>query len=79
MPSQKISKHIIFAGNATAKCNGQTSRMDFKDRLEHIIHHGSISFALQIAKDVGIFEALCQADRPLTSQQLADSKKLKER
>lgn len=53
--------------------------MDFKRKLEDLIQHSIISYALMAAKEFGIFDVLTSANQPLTSHQVADAKQLKER
>lgn len=50
-----------------------------KDKVEDIIHHNVLGFSLSMAYELGILEVLVLTDTPMTSQEVADAKQLKER
>lgn len=52
---------------------------EFAQKIGDICTTTAIGFALSICKDIGLLEVLVEADQPLTSQEIADKKKLKER
>ncbi|CAG5132110.1 unnamed protein product [Candidula unifasciata] len=51
----------------------------FADKLGSVVTSTYVGFALSLCKDVGILEVLMDAEMPLTSQEIADKKDLKER
>ncbi|XP_059147985.1 S-adenosylmethionine-dependent methyltransferase Rv2258c-like isoform X2 [Physella acuta] len=51
----------------------------FQQKLGSLLNGTAVAFALSIAKDTGILEALIDATQPLTSQEIANEKRLKER
>ncbi|XP_005094403.1 uncharacterized protein LOC101863009 isoform X2 [Aplysia californica] len=56
-----------------------SSASKYGDKISEICNNGCISFALSIAKDTGILPTLLSASKPMTSQEIADANKLKER
>lgn len=51
----------------------------YQKLFDKIHHYSSVSFVLMLAKDVGILDTLLAADKSMTSQEIADSRNLKER
>ena len=52
---------------------------EYQDRFQNIIKSGDAMFAMCLATDVGIFDALLKAAKPLTCKEIASEKQLKER
>jgi len=52
---------------------------EFRNRYMTIINHGDQMFALTLARDVGIFDSLLEATKPLSVKDIADMKHLKDR
>lgn len=51
----------------------------YQELFDNIHYYSCISFALVMVKEVGILDTLLKADKSMTSQEIADSKGLKER
>ncbi|KAK0059827.1 hypothetical protein Bpfe_010686 [Biomphalaria pfeifferi] len=49
------------------------------ERLTNVLNSACVAFGVSMAKDTGILQALLDSERPLTSQEIADNKSLKER
>lgn len=49
------------------------------DKLGNVVLSTYVGFALSLCKDVGILEVLMESQKPLTSQEIADKRDLKER
>ncbi|XP_059141273.1 S-adenosylmethionine-dependent methyltransferase Rv2258c-like [Physella acuta] len=50
-----------------------------QEKLEETIRHTLVGLALSMSYELGILEALVMSDTPMTSQEIADAKQLKER
>ncbi|XP_005106344.1 uncharacterized protein LOC101853577 [Aplysia californica] len=51
----------------------------YREKFLTMLHYSNQVFALALARDVGIMEALLKATRPLSCKEIADEKELKER
>ncbi|BFZ07741.1 hypothetical protein BsWGS_10780 [Bradybaena similaris] len=51
----------------------------YMDKLNGFVNSTYVGFSLTLSKDVGILQALMEAQRPLTSQEIAEQRGLKER
>ncbi|XP_059141272.1 S-adenosylmethionine-dependent methyltransferase Rv2258c-like [Physella acuta] len=56
-----------------------TVKNPLQDKLEETIRHTLVGLALSMSYELGILEALVMSDTPMTSQEIADAKQLKER
>ncbi|XP_059141274.1 S-adenosylmethionine-dependent methyltransferase Rv2258c-like [Physella acuta] len=56
-----------------------SERKSLKKKLEEIIHYSTVGFVLSVAQELGILELLVLTDQPMTSQEVANRKELKER
>ncbi|XP_005106345.1 uncharacterized protein LOC101853962 [Aplysia californica] len=52
---------------------------EYREKFMNMLHYSNQVFALALARDVGITDALLKATRPLTCKEIADEKELKDR
>ena len=52
---------------------------EFRKRYMTLMCHGDQMFALALARDVGIIDALLEATQPLSVKEIAERKNLKDR